>query len=135
MAVAPREAMMSGFVSVDGKGGRRWKSKVVRARPVKVPRRARRVVSRVGGRGCGCGRWPRRWARGGGRRWSRGGGRKGLRWWSMSKGRGGESEGGGEGRRVVFDAVELAAEVVDGGGDMLGVSMVRALMTFAGMVV
>ena len=47
----------------------------------------------------------------------------------------GESEGGGEGLRVVFEAVELAAEVVDGGGDMLVVSMVRALMTSADMMV
>jgi hypothetical protein len=45
---------------------------------------------------------------------------------------GGESEGDGEGWRVALEeAVELAAEVVDGGGDMLEGSMVRALLTSA----
>jgi hypothetical protein len=144
MAVAPRDAMMSGFLSVVAERvGRRWKIAVARARPVKVPRRARRVVRSVEGAGWGCGRWPRRWARGRGRRCRRGRGMKGLRWWSMSKGpvRGeGVEEGEDELRRVDLEdvelaAVELVAEVVEGAGEELVGSMVRALMASAVVVV
>ncbi|KFY63641.1 hypothetical protein V497_01961 [Pseudogymnoascus sp. VKM F-4516 (FW-969)] len=68
---------------------------------------------------------------------------KGLRWWSMSKGpvRGvGEGEDEDEFRRVDLEevelaAVELVAEVVEGAGEELVGSMVRALMASAVVVV